>query len=104
MTRNTTSALTISTNSEHTTIIAIIAPTTTKKHKHQFISTARIVCGAGSMQRSVVRPCVCLSRRSTAATAAGGFAAERQNLQQVSIDSCGRRAAGAEPALSTKYG
>ena len=41
------------------------------------------------------RPSVCLSHRFTAAAAVGGFAAERQRLQQISIDSCGRRAAGA---------
>jgi len=40
---------------------------------------------------TVGRPSVRLSRRSTAATAAGGFAAE----QGILIDSCGRRAAGA---------
>jgi len=40
------------------------------------IDAARIACAAGFMQRSV-RPSVCLSHRSTAATAAGGFAAER---------------------------
>jgi len=33
------------------------------------------------------RASVCLSHRSTAATAAGGFAAERRRLQQISIDS-----------------
>ena len=31
--------------------------------------------------------CVCLSHRSTAATAAGGFAAERGRLQLISFDS-----------------
>jgi len=36
-----------------------------------------IVCGAGYMKRSSVRPSVCLPRRLTAATATGGFAAER---------------------------
>jgi len=43
---------------------------------------------------SGVRPSVGLSHRSTTATAAGRFAAERQRLQQISIYSCGRRSAG----------
>ena len=42
----------------------------------------------------VGRPSVCLSHRSTAATVAGGFAAERRRLQQISVNNCGRRAAG----------
>ena len=42
-----------------------------------------------------VRPSVCLSHRSTAATAAGGFATHRRRQQQISIDSCGRHAADA---------
>jgi len=37
---------------------------------------------------------VCLSHRSTTATTAGGFAAGRWRLQQLSIDSCGRHVAG----------
>ena len=42
------------------------------------IGTARIACGTGSMYRSGVRPSVRLfACRSTAAAAAGGFAAER---------------------------
>ena len=44
-------------------------------------------------------PSVGLSRRSTAAAAADGFAAERWRLQQISIDSCGCL----QPALSSKY-
>jgi len=32
-----------------------------------------------------VCPSVCLSRRSTAAAACGGFAAERRRLQQISV-------------------
>jgi len=47
------------------------------------------------LQRSGVRPYVCLSHRSTAPTAAGRFAAERPCLQQILIDSCGRRATSA---------
>jgi len=48
------------------------------------------------MQRSGVRPSVCLFHRSTAATAASAFAAEGPtSKQEISIDSCGRRAAGA---------
>ena len=47
---------------------------------------------------TVGRPSVRLSRRSTAATAAGGFAAE----QGILIDSCGRRAAGAGAQLQTR--
>ena len=43
----------------------------------------------------VGRPSVCLFHRLTAASAAGEFAAERRRLQQISIDSCGRLAAGA---------
>jgi len=35
---------------------------------------------------------VCLSHRLTTATAAGGFAAERRRMKQISIDSCGRHA------------
>ena len=46
---------------------------------------------------TVGRPSVRLSHRSTAATAAGGFAVERRRLQQILIDSCGRRAVGAVP-------
>jgi len=41
-----------------------------------FIDADCIVCGAGSMKRSV-RSSVCLSHRSIAAATAGGFAAER---------------------------
>jgi len=41
---------------------------------------------------SSVRPSVCLSRRSTAAAAVGGFAAEVGRGQQISIDSCCCRA------------
>jgi len=44
---------------------------------------------------TVGRPSVRLSHRSTAATAAGGFSTERRRLQQISIDSCWGRAAGA---------
>jgi len=40
------------------------------------------------------RAFVCVSYRSTAATAAGGFAAERRRLLQISINSCGRHALG----------
>ena len=43
----------------------------------RLIDAARTGCGAGSMKRSSVRLSVSLSRRSTAATAIGGFAAER---------------------------
>ena len=39
------------------------------------IDTARIVCRAGSMQRSGVRLSVCLSHHSAAARHCGGFAA-----------------------------
>jgi len=38
---------------------------------------------------------VCPSHESTAATATGGFAAERRRMQQISISSCVRQAAGA---------
>jgi len=48
-----------------------------------------------------VEQCICnvpsvihLPRRLTAGTAAGGFATERQRLQQIWIYSCGRRAVG----------
>ena len=47
---------------------------------------------------TVGRPSVRLSSRSTAATAAGGFAAE----QGILIDSCGRRAAGAGAQQQTR--
>jgi len=44
--------------------------------------TARMVCGAGSIKLSVVRPSVrpsvCLITRSPAARLCGGFAAERR--------------------------
>jgi len=58
------------------------------------IDAARMVCGAASMKRSSVRPSVCLSRQSTAATAAGGYAVQRACRHDISIDICGRRAAG----------
>jgi len=58
------------------------------------IDAARMVCGAESMKRSSVRPSVCLSRQSTAATAAGGYAVQRACRHDISVDSCGRRAAG----------
>ena len=46
--------------------------------KYLLIETAQIVCGSGSMKRRAsVRQPVCLSHRSTAAAACGGFAAER---------------------------
>jgi len=44
---------------------------------------------------TVGRPSVCLLHPSTAAAAAGGFAAERRRLQWILIDSGGRRAPGA---------
>jgi len=40
--------------------------------------TARMVCGAGSIKLSVVRPSVRLSHHSPAARLCGGFAAERR--------------------------
>jgi len=40
-----------------------------------------------TVERVSVRPSVCLSR-STAATATGGFAAEVERGQQISVDSC----------------
>jgi len=52
--------------------------------------------------RSSFRPSARLSRRSTAATVAGGFAAERRRLQQISIDSWG--AVLQAPALISKCG
>jgi len=52
--------------------------------------------------RASVRPSVCRSHRRTS-TAASGFVAESWRLQQISIDGCGRRAAGAA-ALSRKCG
>jgi len=54
------------------------------------IDAASIVCGAGYMQRSGVRPSVCLSRRSTAAATCGVFAAEVGRVQRISTDSCQR--------------
>jgi len=47
------------------------------------IDPARVVCGAGSMKRSSVRPSVRLSHRSTAAAVCGGFAAERPRARDV---------------------
>jgi len=64
------------------------------------IDAVRRVCAAGSMQRPSARLSVCpsvrLSHRSTVATAAGRFAAELPTSRrtEISIDSCGRRAAG----------
>ena len=52
--------------------------------------------------RSSFRPSARLSRRSTAATVAVGFAAERRRLQQISIDSWG--AVLQAPALISKCG
>jgi len=52
------------------------------------IDAARIVCGAGSMKRSVsVRPSVCLSRRLTSATCRS----LARRGQHISIVSCRRR-------------
>jgi len=48
--------------------------------------------------RPSVRLSVCLFHRSTTTTAAGGFAAERRRLREISVDSCGRRTAGAAGA------
>ena len=61
-----------------------------------FIDTARRVCGAGSVKQLSVRPFVCLSHRSTAAAACGGFVAERP--------ACRRYRSTAVPALSSKRG
>jgi len=65
--------------------------THTLRQLTDFADAARAVCAAGSMHWLSVRPSVCLSRRSTAATAVGEFAAERFAGR---IDSCWR-AAGA---------
>jgi len=54
------------------------------------------------MKRSGVCMSVRLSRRSTAATAVDGRAAERRPLQQISIDSCGRRVAGTGAQQQTR--
>ena len=45
--------------------------------------------------RASIRPSVCLSHRSIAAAAAGRLAARAPCGQEISIDSCGRRATGA---------
>ena len=58
---------------------------------HLVIEAACRVCRTGFMRPSAVS----LSQRLTAATAASRFAAARRHLQQLSIDSCGRRAAAA---------
>jgi len=56
-------------------------------------------------QVTVERPSDCLSRRSTTATTAGGFAAEQPCGQEISIDgSAGVRRAACAPALSSKCG
>jgi len=53
-------------------------PTPSSHTKGRVIDTACIVCEAWSIKgRESVRLSVCLSHRSTAATACGGFAAER---------------------------
>ena len=57
------------------------------------IDAVRIVCEAGSMKRSSVRPCVCLSHRSTAAAACGGFAAERLADRKYQSTAAARRSA-----------
>ena len=53
--------------------------------------------GPASVRPFVCPPDVCLSYRSTTVTAVIGFAAERP-AGRISIDSCGRRAAGAGAA------
>jgi len=57
---------------------------------------------AFAAQRRAAAPCYCspvVGDRTVSKlllpSAAGGFAAERRRMQQISIDSCGRRAAGA---------
>jgi len=49
------------------------------------------LCNGPVSVRPSVCSSVCLSHRSTAAAAAGGFAGERAVPQEISIDSCGRR-------------
>ena len=58
--------------------------------------TTRTVCGAGSVKRSSVRLSICLSNRSTATAACGGFAAERPaagdiDRQSALSSKCGQR-------------
>jgi len=55
-------------------------------------SVEPVLIYSDGIKRSSVRPSVCLSRRSTAAAPAGGFAAEVERRQQISIDSCCCRA------------
>jgi len=50
--------------------------------------------------RPSVRPSVCLSHRSTAATPVGAFAAERLRTD----DGVGERRAAGTPALGSRYG
>ena len=69
-------------------------------HKTPQQNYRRYLCSTRNMiyvcnGRTSIRMSVCLSHRSIAASAAGGFAAERRCLQQMSIERCGRRAAGA---------
>ena len=70
--------------SQHAVVLLLLCRHTVM----HIVDAARIVCG--------VRPSVCLSRRSTAATAAGGFAGERRAGRSYrSIRArCGSRAAG----------
>jgi len=69
----------------------------------------RIVCGAGSIKRSGVRPSVSLSHQSNTAAACGGFAAEchmRKRYQSTAPDARQqqRRSPGRSVALSSKCG
>ena len=65
--------------------------------------TVHIVCGAGSIKRSGVRPSVSLSHQSNAAVACGGFAAERRTRKRYrSTAPCARQQQRRSTALSSK--
>ena len=72
-----------------------------------FVDAARIVCEAGSMLWSGVRPSVslsvCLSHKSTKATAAGRFAAEHPVGSRCRSIAAGAlaRGAGAQQQMQT---
>ena len=60
------------------------------RYAHVELSAVRTLCG--KRHKTAEFPSVCLSRRSSAAAAPGGFAAEVGRGQQISIDGCCCRA------------
>ena len=55
------------------------------------------------MLRSGVRPSVRLSASSIDSSNGSAFAAQRRRLQQIFVDSCGRRAAGAGAQQQVRF-